>query len=586
MLFNGLLEAVSLSLPFFSSPSPLSAKPDINVVPLPRHYIIGDGSTPVCLSTNFSIQPAPSSSVIFPADLQEAIVSTRHRLKNTRVTYLSPNEGSEFFSGGSGAIRSCAYYLDTLYIDLTAYNGTDILSETIAPVEERAELETYTLDLSLKGKAMINSRGALGAFRGLSTFEGLFYSLETEVKGSDRVYAPLAPYHIEDKPSFGWRAVLLDTSRHYFSVPSILKILDTMAMVKLNVFHWHVTDSNSWPLDLDRYPELAAKGAYSRSETYSQKDIQMIIDYAGHRGIDTLLEIDTPGHTASIAPSHPSFVACFESTPFKHSAHQPPAGQLRFADEKVIKWTAQLLQEVGSLSKGRYFSTGGDEINMNCMLEDIPTASKLKARGWTLDDALDHFTEKTHAPLRQAGKTPVVWQEMVLSHGKMPSLTNDTIVDIWVNSSDARKVLDQGYRIVHASADYFYLDCGQGGWFGEEGGGNSWCDPMKTWARMYSFDPFKDVKAEERHLILGGQTSLWTEQTDETNLEPTLWPRAAALAEVFWSGPGPDGRPRSANKALSRMHDIRYRMVGRGVRATPLQPRWCALRPDACILGA
>lgn len=404
MLFNGLLEAVSLSLPFFASPSPLSAKPDINVVPLPRHYIIGDGSTPVCLSTNFSIQPAPSSSVIFPADLQEAIVSTRHRLMNTRVAYLSPNEGSEFFSGGSGAIRSCANYLDTLYIDLTAYNGTDILSETIAPVEERAELETYTLDLSLKGKALVNSRGALGAFRGLSTFEGLFYSLETEVKGSDRVYAPLAPYHIEDKPSFGWRAVLLDTSRHYFSVPSILKvsmqdfkwdalantteqILDTMAMVKLNVFHWHVTDSNSWPLDLDRYPELAAKGAYSRSETYSQKDIQMIIDYAGHvslslrkrelgwpkarqRGIDTLLEIDTPGHTASIAPSHPSFVACFESTPFKHSAHQPPAGQLRFADEKVIKWTAQLLQEVGSLSKGRYFSTGGDEINMNCMVRD------------------------------------------------------------------------------------------------------------------------------------------------------------------------------------------------------------------------
>ncbi|KIR82856.1 hexosaminidase [Cryptococcus gattii E566] len=586
MLFNGLLEAVFSSLPFLAPSSRLSAKPDINLVPLPARYTVGDGSTPLCLSTDFSIQSASSSSAIFPSDLQEAIASTRHRLRNTQTTYLSTTEGLEFFTDSSGAIRSCAYYLDTLYIDLTVYNGTDIHSETIAPVEERAELEAYKLDLPLKGKAIITSRGALGAFRGLTTFEGLFYSLETEVQGSKRVHAPFAPYHIEDKPSFGWRAVLLDSSRHYFSVPAILKVLDTMAMVKLNVFHWHITDSNSWPLDLDSYPELAVKGAYSRSERYSQKEVQMIIDYAAHRGIDTLLEIDTPGHTASIAPSHPSFVACFESTPFKHFAHQPPAGQLRFADDEVTEWTAQLLQEVSSLSKGRYFSTGGDEINVNCMLEDLPTTSALKARGWTLDDALDHFTKKTHAPLRHAGKTPVVWQEMVLNHGKMSSLTNDTIVDIWVNSADARKVLDQGYRIVHASADYFYLDCGQGGWIGEEGGGNSWCDPMKSWARMYSFDPFKDVKDEERHLILGGQTSLWTEQTDEMNLEPTLWPRAAALAEVFWSGPGPDGRPRSANKALSRMHDIRYRMVERGVRAAPLQPHWCALRPGACVLGA
>lgn len=224
MLFSGLLEVLTSSLPFLAPSSPLSAKPDINVVPLPRHYIIGDGSTPVCLSTNFSIQAAPSSLATFPTDLQDAITSTQHRLKNTQVTYLSPNEGSEFFTGGSGAIRSCVYYLDTLHIDFTAYNGTDILSETVAPVEERAELEAYTLDLSLKGKATISSRGALGAFRGLSTFEGLFYSLEAGVQGSDRVYAPLAPYHIEDKPSFGWRAVLLDTSRHYFSVPSILKV--------------------------------------------------------------------------------------------------------------------------------------------------------------------------------------------------------------------------------------------------------------------------------------------------------------------------------------------------------------------------
>jgi len=155
-----------------------------------------------------------------------------------------------------------------------------------------------------------------------------------------------------------------------------------------------------------------------------------------------------------------------------------------------------------------------------------------------------------------------------------------------VNSADARRVLDKGYQIVHAAADYLYLDCGQGGWVTQEGGGNSWCDPFKSWARMYSFDPYRDVTDEQKRQVLGGQVSLWAEQTDETNLESVMWPRAAAVAEVFWSGAGANGYPRSAMDALPRMHDVRYRMVDRRVRAVPLQPHWCALRRGACNFGA
>jgi len=90
-------------------------------------------------------------------------------------------------------------------------------------------------------------------------------------------------------------------------------------------------------------------------------------------------------------------------------------------------------------------------------LEDEETATVLRQKGWTLDDALNHFTEKTHAPILGRSKTPVVWQEMVLDHGDMPGLSKDTIVDIWVSSDDAVRVLDKGYKIIHASGDYFYL---------------------------------------------------------------------------------------------------------------------------------
>ena len=90
-------------------------------------------------------------------------------------------------------------------------------------------------------------------------------------------------------------------------------------------------------------------------------------------------------------------------------------------------------------------------------LEDEETAAILREKGWTLDDALNHFTKKTHAPILGRSKTPVVWQEMVLDHGDMPGLSKDTIVDIWVSSDDAVRVLDKGYKIIHASGDYFYL---------------------------------------------------------------------------------------------------------------------------------
>lgn len=101
----------------------------------------------------------------------------------------------------------------------------------------------------------------------------------------------------------------------------------------------------------------------------------------------------------------------------------------------------------------------------------------------------------------------------------------------------------------------------------------------------HRFDPYNNVAPEQRKLVLGGQACLWAEQTDETNFDSVMWPRAAAVAELFWTGAGAEGFPRNAQTALPRMHDIRYRLVDRGVRAVPLQPEWCALRPGVCILN-
>jgi len=171
-----------------------------------------------------------------------------------------------------------------------------------------------------------------------------------------------------------------------------------------------------------------------------------------------------------------------------------------------------------------------------------------------------------------------VWEEMVLDHDV--TLSNDTVVMVWISSQNVKAVVEKGFHVVHAASDYFYLDCGAGAWLGGFLG-NSWCDPFKTWQQSYAFDPIANLTEAESELVLGGQQLLWTEQSHPSNLDSILWPRAASSAEVFWTGPGQD-----SSLALPRLHDLAYRFTQRGVGAIALQPMWCALRPGACNLNA
>jgi len=152
---------------------------------------------------------------------------------------------------------------------------------------------------------------------------------------------------------------------------------------------------------------------------------------------------------------------------------------------------------------------------------------------------------------------------------------------VWISSANAAAVAAKGFRIVHSPSDYFYLDCGAGEWLGADPTGNTWCDPFKTWQKAYSFDPLANITNEQTHLVMGGQQLLWTEQSSPSNIDPIIWPRAAASAELFWSGPGGN-----SSDALPRLHDTAFRMQNRGINVIPLQPLWCALRPHVCDLTA
>lgn len=220
---------------------------------------------------------------------------------------------------------------------------------------------------------------------------------------------------------------------------------------------------------------MQVDSAYGQHQIYSQKDIKDLVAFANRHGIEVALEIDTcafllstfgpteqlsrPGHTESLAWSHSELVACSRMDWQKYAV-QPPAGQLRIADPRATELITSIYDEVTQLLPGNFFVTGGDEVNRACYIEDQATQALLQTQGRTLDEALQDFTLASHTTISANGKTPVIWEESALEL----SLAETVVAIAWKGSSTFKKLLNAGRRVIQASSDYFYLDCGMGGW--------------------------------------------------------------------------------------------------------------------------
>ncbi|CCM03742.1 uncharacterized protein FIBRA_05888 [Fibroporia radiculosa] len=531
----------------------------------PKPTNITEGTSALRLAFDFHISISPDIRDV-PQDLYDAVTQTQ--------TYVFTDDLGRLVVGrGAGDVSAFkdAPELSELVLSLTP--GAPVLSitqETQKPVGERDE--AYTLSIPSNGSpATITAGSTLGLFRGLTTFTQAWYQYESTI------YTLTAPIDIKDTPAFPYRGLLIDSARHYFPVSDLLLMIDAMSWTKINEFHWHVVDSQSFGLQVPGFMELSTYGAYGPDMLYTLADVEYIVAYAGARGVDVIVEIDTPGHTAAFADSHSDYVACNQARPWATYAAEPPAGQLRLANYTVANYTARLFSAVADMFPSNIISTGGDEVNLVCYQDDYETQYDLNSTGRTLNGALNDFVMGNQAALIEKGKTPAVWEEMILDFNL--TLSNETIVYVWISSDDVAAVADKGYRVVHAASNYFYLDCGAGGWVGDDPNGDSWCDPFKTWQYTYTFDPYANLTSDQYHLIMGGQANIWTEQTDSSNIQSIIWPRAASSAEVFWTGPGGNG-----TAALPRLHALTFRMIQRGLKAIPLQPYWCAIRAHECDL--
>ncbi|KAK7054309.1 Glucosamine-6-phosphate isomerase (Glucosamine-6-phosphate deaminase) (GNPDA) (GlcN6P deaminase) [Paramarasmius palmivorus] len=516
--------------------------------PQPKQF--SAGSSALKISPSFDITLSGITDA--PKDLVDAIASTKEALNNDKLERLVVGRGAadEGLVAGGTELAELVVSLE----DGAAVRS--ISEEAVDAIESRQE--GYTLAVPEDGSsATLTANSTLGLYRGLTTFQQLWYF----VNGT--TYTVEAPIQIEDSPAYPYRGLMLDTARNYFPVADIKRTLDAMSLVKINTFHWHVVDSQSFPLQVPGFTELAETGAYASNFVYSPEDVQDIVSYAAARGIDVIAEIDTPGHTSVISKAHPEYIACAEKTPWASFANEPPAGQIRIASDEAVNFTASLIEAASSMFQSKFFSTGGDEVNERCYAEDEETQQALNATGKTLEQTLNEFVQATHEVLHNQDKTAVVWEEMALDHNI--TLKEDTVILVWISSDHVKAVAERD----------------SSGWVGDFPSGNSWCDPFKTWQKSYSFDPTANLTDTEAQLVLGGLQLLWTEQSGPQNLDSTVWPRAASSAELFWTGPGGN-----LSEALPRLHDVAYRLRQRGVNAISLQPMWCALRPGACDLTA
>ncbi|KAK6928631.1 Glycoside hydrolase family 20, catalytic domain [Dillenia turbinata] len=527
---------------------PVSAQ--INVWPKPRSL---SWPTPqaISLSPAFAINDANSCPNLSTAvnRYQTLVRSEKHRPLLTPALNISDS----------------APLLQTL---------TVLVADPGSPLQHGVD-ESYTLRIPAANRgtgANLTAKTVWGAMRGLETFSQLVWAWG----GGDRPLLLLVASGLEvwDAPLFPHRGLLLDTSRNYYPIADILRTIEAMSANKLNVFHWHITDSQSFPLLLPSEPDLALKGSYGPGMMYSPADIHRVVRFGLDRGVRVLPEIDTPGHTGSWAAAYPEIVACANmfwwpagSEWADRLASEPGTGHLNPLIPKTYEILRKIFSDMANLFPEQFYHAGADEVIPGCWKVD-PTISKFLSDGGTLNQVLEKFINSTFPDLVSLNRTVVYWEDVLLDPNVNVSPTilppDHTILQTWNNGPNNTMIV----RISGHCSD--------------PGNGGSWCGPFKTWQTIYNYDITYGLNDKESKLVLGGEVALWSEQADPTVLDARVWPRTSALAETLWSGNRDEKGMKRYAEATDRLNEWRHRMVSRGIKAEPIQPLWCIRNPGIC----
>ncbi|CAH8838472.1 unnamed protein product [Trichobilharzia szidati] len=411
--------------------------------------------------------------------------------------------------------------------------------------------ESYNVNIE-DTEISISSKEVWGALRALETVLQMVYKDEFEgnmiFKGS-----------VEDEPLFSHRGMLLDTGRNFLPVETLRKTIDIMAMVKMNVFHWHITDDESFPFVSTTYPELSDKGAYHPQKcTYDEIEVSDLLEYARLRGVRIIPEFDTPAHTLSWGKAYPDLLAkCYHD-----SKPTGRFGPMNPANDSTFEFLKNLFTEVTSQFYDNYIHLGGNEINIACWFgnpEIIEFMQKMEIpHKWT--QLVDYYVSKIVETVKSVTDRnppiiPILCQD-VLEYGYQRE--ENTVIHVWKTKTwkgYTRKATGKRFNVI-VSGDWDLSDLHN----------------EYDWIKYYE----QDIREfggsdEEASLVIGGEATLWGTHVDETNVITLAWPRGAAVAERLWSQ-----TPDTNEEFSQRIGELRCRMLYNNIEAHPVNgPGFC-----------
>jgi len=416
-------------------------------------------------------------------------------------------------------------------------------------LDEHTELgnEGYRLNINKNGIKIIGSKPA-GIFYGVqSLISFLPIPDKGKLNSNNREKVFINAVSIIDKPRYKWRGMMLDTCRHFMPVKFIKKFIDSMAMHKMNRFHWHLTEDQGWRIEIKKYPLLTKIGAW-RPETiaghyrdkprkfdgkkhggfYSKEDIRKIVEYAKERYITIIPEIEMPGHSGAAIASYPE-LSC-TGGPFEVKKVWGIYEDVYCAGkESTFEFLENVLLEVIELFPSEYIHIGGDECPKSIWKECVLCQARIKKEGLKDEHELQsYFIKRIEKFLTSKGKKLIGWDE-ILEGGLPPEAT----VMSWRGTAGGIKAAEQGHNVIMSPTSHCYFDYYQGQKENEPIAIGGYL-PLE---KVYSFDPTpKKLSEEKKKHILGGQANLWTEYVKTPKkAEYMLFPRMDAIAEVLWT---------------------------------------------------
>jgi hexosaminidase len=363
--------------------------------------------------------------------------------------------------------------------------------------------ESYMLAVTSEG-AQLKAATRQGILRGIETF--------LQLVGRDASGFYVTSMNVNDSPRFQWRGLHIDACRHWMPVDVIKRNLDGMALVKMNVLHWHLSEDQGFRVESKRFPKLHEMG--SDGNYYTQDQVREIVAYAAERGIRVVPEFDMPGHTSAWFVGYPEIASA--PGPYqivrKWGVFDASMDPTR---EETYKFLDDFIREMSKLFPDEYFHIGGDEVtgkhwDQNSAIQEFKRKNSIAD-----NHALQaYFNKRILAILKKHGKKMIGWDEIF-----HPDLPKDIVVHSWRGQKYLAKSAEQGYQGILSAG--FYLD------------------HIKTAAFHYAVDPIDStigaLSAEAQSKILGGEACMWAEYVSPENVDSRIWPRAAAIAERLWS---------------------------------------------------